>query len=260
MMKWSTLKTVLNKQLIWKLNFLSKEVRKFSNFLFGNKVFIASRVTTIYLYLYTYRSISTRIYEVALLIHFILFDCLGFHLFREISNFDISEATATSKHVWWTPLPHYTTIRLLGYKRQKREVKNTRHNYCTKKQRVTHGGCHNKYVSAGWSEADRRDIQRSCNVISVRLQISCPNGGGDSKSHLLSASASSFLSPAIWERSNSIPDMVHKIVTFSKNRFIGNVVVNNLLPSDSVPLLSVSEGIRNGNRKPGLLYDWKSEV
>ena len=46
--------------------------------------------------------------------------------------------------------------------------------------------------------------------------------------------------------------MVHKIVSFSKNKFIRKVVENNL-PPDSVPLLSVSEGIRNGNRKPGLL-------
>ena len=46
---------------------------------------------------------------------------------------------------------------------------------------------------------------------------------------------------------------VQRAVNFSRKKFIGTVVENNLLPPGPAPLLSVSEGIRSGYRKPGLL-------
>ena len=50
-----------------------------------------------------------------------------------------------------------------------------------------------------------------------------------------------------------MPEKVHKRVSFSRKRFIGDVIENNLLPPASAPVLSVKEGIRNGYRNPGEL-------
>ena len=48
-----------------------------------------------------------------------------------------------------------------------------------------------------------------------------------------------------------MPEKVHKRVSFSRKRFIGDVIKNNLLPPASAPVFSVKEGIRNGYRNPG---------
>jgi len=50
-----------------------------------------------------------------------------------------------------------------------------------------------------------------------------------------------------------MPEIVHNNVNLSKKWFRGDLVENSLLPPASVPVLSVKEGIRNGNLKPGKL-------
>ena len=73
------------------------------------------------------------------------------------------------------------------------------------------------------------------------------------KSQRLNASASSFRSPEMWDRSNSIPDIVHNNVNRSKKWFKGIVVEKSLLPPASAPVLSVKDGILKGKRNPGEL-------
>ena len=86
-----------------------------------------------------------------------------------------------------------------------------------------------------------------------RLCSAWLNDGSLTKSQRLSSSASSFRSPEICDRSNSMPEIVHSNVNLSKKWFRGDLVENSLLPPASVPVLSVKEGIRNGNLKPGEL-------
>ena len=139
---------------------------------------------------------------------------MDLNLFWEISSLDISEATADpnmpdghqnpfkSYQTVGIQSPYLTSTRSVGFQQSKRNVGHTlKEKLGAKRSHSTHGGCHNKYVSAGWSETLRRGNQRSCSDISIPLQISCPEGGGDSKSHLLRAPASSLRSPVIWDTS-----------------------------------------------------------
>ena len=151
----------------------------------------ANKYTYIYIYIHTYIHINTHIrgrsidslYSFRLHgFEFISRDIKFRHL-RSNSNIQTCLMDTT------TPLWNYQTLgiqspkhnpktKVLDSSSRKGKWETSGMTMAKQKQRITQAGCHSKYVSAGWSETDRRGNQRSCKVMSIRLQISCPNGEG----------------------------------------------------------------------------------
>ena len=121
------------------------------------------------------------------------------------------------------------------------------------KNRYRYGSCHERKVSAGRNETDVSGCHNWVKEMGNRLWRAWLKGGSVTKSQRLNASASSFRSPEMWDRSNSIPDMVHNNVNRSRKWFKGIVVEKSLFPPASAPVLSVKDGILKGKRNPGEL-------
>ena len=119
--------------------------------------------------------------------------------------------------VWWSyvPLLLYQTV---GIQTPNLTPKKVLDSSSRKRKTWLHYGiCHARYVSGACKETDASGCQSWANESAKRLCSSWPNGGSELKSQRLNASASSFLSPAMCDKSSSIPEIVQSNVKRSKN-------------------------------------------
>ena len=159
-------------------------------------------------------------------------------------------------NIWWSQFPPFIYL-TVGIQTQHLRANNKCWISAVWKERekmdTAAGVAMKGKVSAGCNETDVSGCHNWVKEMGNRLWRAWLKGGSVTKSQRLNASASSFRSPEMWDRSNSIPDMVHNNVNRSRKWFKGIVVEKSLFPPASAPVLSVKDGILKGKRNPGEL-------
>ena len=119
--------------------------------------------------------------------------------------------------VWWScfPLLLYQTVGIQTPNLTPKKVLDSSSR--KRKTGLRYGICQARYVSGGCKEMDASGCHSWSKESAKRLCSSWPKGGSEWKIQRLNASASSFLSLEMCDKSSSIPEIVQSNVKRSKN-------------------------------------------